>query len=303
MTTHQLQSFLAIVEKKSFTAAADSLYISQSALSQQIRQLEQQLGFSLFDRSTRQVTLTDAGRSFYQNSLKMSEILLHAISEGQQLQRMSQKHIKRLYIGCLDDQFYHIWQDLLKIALPLAEQYAPCPVRYESKDALYSALLRGEAHLAALLENEDIPKFGLHFLPFARVPELCMPAARDLESLSNWQNHPIRLDDLDGQLLAFHNHPGHNLYEDALRLHLHKNMSHLEYVDPNGFFTASYRNTVLLLPATQYSGHALAIPLDWEGGAKLGFVTAPSADKKVLDYAEYIRDHLTAIPNFWEPIT
>ena len=64
MTIHQLQSFLAVAEKQSFTAAADTLYISQSALSQQIRQLEHQLGFQLFDRSTRQVTLTEAGRSF-----------------------------------------------------------------------------------------------------------------------------------------------------------------------------------------------------------------------------------------------
>ena len=54
MTIHQLQSFLAVAEKQSFTAAADALYISQSALSQQIRQLEHQLGFQLFDRSTRQ---------------------------------------------------------------------------------------------------------------------------------------------------------------------------------------------------------------------------------------------------------
>ena len=45
MTIHQLQSFLAVAEKQSFTAAADALYISQSALSQQIRQLEHQLGF------------------------------------------------------------------------------------------------------------------------------------------------------------------------------------------------------------------------------------------------------------------
>lgn len=64
MTIHQLQSFLAVAEKQSFTAAADTLYISQSALSQQIRQLEHQLGFQLFDRSTRQVTLTRQAAAF-----------------------------------------------------------------------------------------------------------------------------------------------------------------------------------------------------------------------------------------------
>ena len=89
MTIHQLQSFLAVAEKQSFTAAADILYISQSALSQQIRQLEHQLGFQLFDRSTRQVTLTEAGRSFYRNAQQLQALYAHALSEGQQLQQLS----------------------------------------------------------------------------------------------------------------------------------------------------------------------------------------------------------------------
>ena len=305
MTLTQLKGFLAIAEKQSFTAAADSLYISQSALSQQMKALERELGFALFDRGSRRAVLTEAGRSFYQTALKMQELYIHAIAEGQQLQQLHQRHMKRLCIGCLGDQFYQIWQDLLQIALPISEQYAPCAVRYESRDALYAALLRGEAHIAALLESEDITKIGLQFLPFARVPELCMPAAHTLspETLSDWQQRPIRLEELEGQLLAFHNHPGQNLYEDRLRRYLHENMTHFEYVDPAGFFTASYRPTTLLLPAIQYSGHSLAIPLDWEGGARLGFVTAPNADKKVLTYAEYIKEHLQPIPNFWEPIT
>lgn len=305
MTYTQLKSFLAIAEYHSFTAAADQLYISQSALSQQMKSLEQELGFTLFDRGSRQLALTEAGRSFYQSALKMEELFIHAIAEGQQLQKMRQQHLQRLFIGCLGDQFFQIWQDLLQIALPLAAQYAPCGVRYNSPDALYAALLRGEAHIAAVLESEDIPKIGLNFLPFARVPELCMPAAHLLtpEMRSAWQQRPVCLEELEGQLLAFHNNPGQNLYEDSLRRHLREDMTQYEYVDPAGFFTASYRPTTLLLPAIQYSGHAPAVPLDWRGGARLGFVTAPNADPKVLAYAEYIKEHLTAIPNFWEPLT
>ena len=49
MTHTQLKSFLAIARYRSFTAAADQLYISQSALSQQMKSLEQELGFTLFD--------------------------------------------------------------------------------------------------------------------------------------------------------------------------------------------------------------------------------------------------------------
>ena len=93
MTIHQLQSFLAVAEKQSFTAAADALYISQSALSQQIRQLEHQLGFQLYDRSPRQVPLTEAGRSFYNIVKQQQTLYAHALSEGQQLQQLSSCHI------------------------------------------------------------------------------------------------------------------------------------------------------------------------------------------------------------------
>lgn len=305
MTNRQLIGFLSIVEKESFTAAADALYISQSALSQQIHQLEHEIGFSLFDRSTRKVRLTEAGRSFYQTAQKIHEIYDQGVSEGRQLQKLKELNAQRLYIGCLGDQFYQIWTDLNPIAQPLKEHYLPAAVRYESKDALYAALLRGEAHIAALLENEDIARFGLNFIPFARVPELCL--------LTNQYSEPgslaelpagstIRLEDMNGYLIAFHNHPGSNLYEDRLRAHLDRNLPQHEFVDPSGFFTASYRHTVLLLPAIQYAGHAKAFPIDWEGGATLGFVTAPHADPKVLEYARYIKEHLQPIPHYWEPI-
>lgn len=302
MTDRQLMGFLTIVEKKSFTAAAEAMYISQSALSQQIRHLERQLGFALFDRSTRQPTLTEAGRSFYERAREIQHLYDRAVAEGKQIQHLSQQHIKRLVIGCLDEQFILIWQDLLTTALPLAQSYAPCPVRYYSKESLYAALLRGEVQIAALLENEDIRRFGLDFLPFAQVTELCMPAGLPLapELLAHWAKHKVHAEDLLGMQVAFHNLPGNSVYEDALRAHLQK--SQLDFVDPHGFRTAGFRETVLLLPAVQYGGHAPVFPLDWQQGPLLGFVTVQGADPKVLAYAEYIRMHLMPRENFWTPV-
>lgn len=304
MTLTQLKGFLAIAEKQSFTAAADRLYISQSALSQQMKALERELGFALFDRSSRRAVLTEAGRSFYQNAIKMQELYIHAMAEGQQLQQLHQRHMKRLCIGCLGDQYFQIWMELLRIALPLTDRYAPRPVRYESRDALYSALLRGEAQIAALLERDEIYRVGLNFTPFARVPELCMPSFHTIDAATSplLQKAAVQLDDIKELRIAFHNHPGSVLYEDELRRHLQQHSPQFDYVDPLDFFTSNYRPVVLLLPAIQYSGHSPALPLDWQGGARLGFVTAPNADPKVLDYAEYIKAHLQPIPSFWEPI-
>jgi DNA-binding transcriptional LysR family regulator len=58
-----IRAFLAIAELGSFTRAANKLFVSQPALTVQIRELEESMGVRLFDRNKRQVVLTPAGRS------------------------------------------------------------------------------------------------------------------------------------------------------------------------------------------------------------------------------------------------
>ena len=60
MNQSALEGFVKIVELNSYSAAAEALYLSQSALSQQIRTLEGQLGFELFQHVPRKVLLTPA---------------------------------------------------------------------------------------------------------------------------------------------------------------------------------------------------------------------------------------------------
>lgn len=59
-----LRAFLKVAENGSFTRAAEDLLVSQPALSARIRELERQLGFQLFERTSRRVELTRHGRSF-----------------------------------------------------------------------------------------------------------------------------------------------------------------------------------------------------------------------------------------------
>jgi LysR family transcriptional regulator, carnitine catabolism transcriptional activator len=59
ITFRQLRAFLLLAQQRSFVRAAEVLYVSPSGLSVLIRELENQLGFRLFDRTTRHVGLTN----------------------------------------------------------------------------------------------------------------------------------------------------------------------------------------------------------------------------------------------------
>ena len=74
MTIHDLNVFLTVAVEKSFVNAANKLYISQSAISQQIKKIEKELGFPLFFRSRHHVALTEQGEILMKTA---SEIVLN----------------------------------------------------------------------------------------------------------------------------------------------------------------------------------------------------------------------------------
>ncbi|MEA1228232.1 LysR family transcriptional regulator [Acinetobacter sp. IRS14] len=92
LTLKQFQYFIKIVEEGSFTAASEKLFIAQSALSRQIKLLEEEIDFQLFDRTDKKIKLTTAGEVFYKkikdNMHYLNEIigLSKNIAEGKNRQ-------------------------------------------------------------------------------------------------------------------------------------------------------------------------------------------------------------------------
>ncbi|HLU78161.1 MAG TPA: LysR family transcriptional regulator [Burkholderiaceae bacterium] len=64
ITIRQLQAFIAVLERGSFSEAAQSMHLSQAALSGLVKELETRLGVRLFNRSTRRVEVSEVGASF-----------------------------------------------------------------------------------------------------------------------------------------------------------------------------------------------------------------------------------------------
>jgi len=87
MELRHLRYFIAVAEWKGFSHAARKLYISQSAISEQIGDLETEIGVQLLLRNRRQVTLTDAGQVFLEEAKKVLAAADHAIESAQRTVR------------------------------------------------------------------------------------------------------------------------------------------------------------------------------------------------------------------------
>ncbi len=90
MTNDQLRIFLKVAEQESFTLASEILFLTQPAVSLQIKTLENDLGVKLFDRSGRRVNLTEAGRTLLPYARRIMEEMSHARSEITRFTRDSQ---------------------------------------------------------------------------------------------------------------------------------------------------------------------------------------------------------------------
>ncbi|HEU5405591.1 MAG TPA: selenium metabolism-associated LysR family transcriptional regulator [Gaiellaceae bacterium] len=81
MDTRQLAAFCAVVERSSFSQAADQLGVTQPAVSLQIRSLEQRLGQRLLDRSGRRVEPTEAGLRLYRGAQRLLALEQQVLAE------------------------------------------------------------------------------------------------------------------------------------------------------------------------------------------------------------------------------
>jgi DNA-binding transcriptional LysR family regulator len=81
MDTRQLAAFCAVVERKSFSQAAEPLGVTQPAVSLQVRSLEKRLGRKLLDRSGRRVEPTEAGLALYRGAQRMLQLESQLVEE------------------------------------------------------------------------------------------------------------------------------------------------------------------------------------------------------------------------------
>ena len=110
MNTDQLRYFLAIAQHKNFTEAAKDFYITQPAITHQIAALEKELGTPLFKRTTRNVSLTEAGKLFAEHA---KHILDQEENALRNLQMLRESGARKLRIGYLNAPCQHFLPQII----------------------------------------------------------------------------------------------------------------------------------------------------------------------------------------------
>ena len=94
MNTRQMAYIIELAQTENFNRAAENLYISQPTLTYQIKLVEGEIGFRIFDRSGRGATLTPAGEQFVTTLRNIMTELSMAIEQGQNFASHSQENIR-----------------------------------------------------------------------------------------------------------------------------------------------------------------------------------------------------------------
>ncbi|MBN6532024.1 LysR family transcriptional regulator [Acinetobacter pittii] len=114
LTLKQFQYFIKIVEEGSFTAASEKLFIAQSALSRQMKLLEEEIDFQLFDRTDKKVKLTAAGEVFYKKIKDNMHYLNEIIGVSKNIAEGKNRQIKIAHSSSIimDDKKVQILKEI-----------------------------------------------------------------------------------------------------------------------------------------------------------------------------------------------
>ncbi len=94
MDFHQLRVFIEVARQKSFSRAAESIFLTQPTVSAHIKALENEIGVPLLDRSQRELQLTEAGNTLFQYARQILDIKEKALSSIQDAYQIIQGHLE-----------------------------------------------------------------------------------------------------------------------------------------------------------------------------------------------------------------
>ena len=161
MTTKQIDYCIELAHTLNFSRAADNMFVSQPTFSYQIRLLEAEIGFAVFERSGKGAALTPAGAQFVSFLTGMREDLKRAIEQGQ---NYSAKYQDSISISMMVRQAVYFLPDAMRLFAETKPEVQITPVfQYENG---VESFLRNEVDILFALREQtaQIPGIRVHEL-------------------------------------------------------------------------------------------------------------------------------------------
>ena len=297
MNESALEGFVKIVELNSFSAAAEALYLSQSALSQQIRTLEGQLQFELFQHIPRRVVLTPAGQDFYPKAKQLVALYQQAVRHARAVQQQENPPERHLLIAWCHEAMRMFGYDLFSLTDALCLQYSSIMTQCANRSEVWRSLKKGDADLSFQLESAEFYAQGLTFVPLLYVPELCIPIHPPVDM-------PLGRLNLE-QALQYRWLPIKEMYQTVYETSLLQEGLEcgVNFTPVGGIRSASYGGPALkMVPAVYYRRPDLSFVrvLDWGSGHRFGVVLGQKREDPLV--MAYVRDLQRQLPPFAEKL-
>lgn len=170
MNTEQLESFIRVAENLNFARAAEFLNLTTSAVSRQIRSLEEELNTKLFHRTTKNVSLTPAGAIFYNDA---KEILAKLQLTTRKIQHQVETNIQVISIGYTDEADPSLMVQLLERCREQLPEIHPF-FRIVPSRLLLNMLIHDEIDILFSFKDDIPMRENFVYYELAQIPVCCV---------------------------------------------------------------------------------------------------------------------------------
>lgn len=161
MTTKQIDYCIELARTLNFSRAAENMFVSQPTFSYQIRLMEEEIGFTIFDRNGKGAALTPAGEQFVSYLVNMREELKRAIEQGQ---NFSAKYKDNITISLMVRQAVYFLPEAMRLFAEEVPEVQITPL-FQYENGLES-FLKNETDIVFVLKEQTkhIPGIEVHDL-------------------------------------------------------------------------------------------------------------------------------------------
>lgn len=291
MYNHQLDTFLQVADAGSFSKAAELLYISSTAVMKQINLLENMLEVELFVRTPRGLTLTDAGKSYYQDAKYMIQYAKDAQTRAKNAMQNNANVIRIGTSLMTPHQFLmDLWPQIHNAQPELKFQIVNFDNTPENAREILAHLGQNIDIIAGIFDETMLQLRGCSALELTQEPICC--AVSIYHPLA--QKARLSVEDLYGQRLMLI-HRNWSTQVDLLRDELEAHHPDVEIVDFSFYnvdvFNRCENDDVLLMAVPIWETvHPLLkiLPVDWDYKIPFGLLHSPEPSPVVENFIQTV---------------